>query len=398
MILLSGTPALSRPCELYPQLSLIRPDLFNNLQEFGIRYCNAKKTPWGWDFAGSSNSEELRLVLNKTLMIRRVKDLVLSQLPPKIRSSVQLDVSGIKLNENQKKNIKEAKKAVAETGLSGVERHYRLLELFHDTALIKAPAVLTYISDLLESDKKFLVFVHHQSIMNAIEMHLEQKNIDFIRIDGKTTSEQRQIQVNRFQTTISCKVALLSITSSNMGITLHSAQLVVFAELFWNPGILLQAEDRCHRIGQKNAVVVNYLVAKGTSDDYVWQMVKSKLDILSKTGLNATNFDDIKSETATPSGQMSASQQKNIFSYFKKTERSSKPKDFDEDIDEDELESIFSTLDDSTELQKANKEQSDVKFEETFKDDLIDDEDFQSSSNLSKKIKSSWRPPYKNSS
>ena len=95
-----------------------------------------------------------------------------------------------------------------------------------------------------------------------------------------------------FQCDDNVRVALLSITAANAGLTLTAAQLVVFAELFWNPGILTQAEDRAHRIGQTDSVTVRYLVAKCTADDELWPMIQRKLEVLNKAGLSKDNFMD----------------------------------------------------------------------------------------------------------
>lgn len=81
-------------------------------------------------------------------------------------------------------------------------------------------------------------------------------------------------------------MALLSLTAANVGLTLHSASLVLFAELFWNPGHLLQAEDRVHRIGQQHEVEVRYLLAQDTLDDRIWPMLQKKLVVLDMVGLN----------------------------------------------------------------------------------------------------------------
>ena len=72
-----------------------------------------------------------------------------------------------------------------------------------------------------------------------------------------------------------------------LGLTLTSASLVVFAELYWNPGVLLQAEDRVHRIGQQNSVLVQYLLGNGTFDDKFWPLLQRKLDTLQSAGLSA---------------------------------------------------------------------------------------------------------------
>lgn len=85
-------------------------------------------------------------------------------------------------------------------------------------------------------------------------------------------------------------MAILSITAASSGLTLTKANLVVFAELFWNPGILVQAEDRVYRIGQKDSVMIQYLYAKGTADDKIWPLVNEKLNVLSKAGLTKVWF------------------------------------------------------------------------------------------------------------
>nr|CAD7397266.1 unnamed protein product [Timema poppensis] len=85
VLLLSGTPALSRPSELYTQIAAIDPKAFGSFHDFGLRYCAAVKTNWAWDYSGSSNMVELHLLLEKRFMIRRLKSNVISELPPKIR-------------------------------------------------------------------------------------------------------------------------------------------------------------------------------------------------------------------------------------------------------------------------------------------------------------------------
>lgn len=120
------------------------------------------------------------------------------------------------------------------------------------------------------------------------------QDIAFIRIDGSTSSAERQSLCDHFQSCPTRCVAVLSITAANMGLTLSSADLVVIAELFWNPGTLFQAEDRVHRIGQTNCVNIHYLVARGTADDYIWPMIQEKLNILGQAGLSGSNLSDLE--------------------------------------------------------------------------------------------------------
>ena len=235
-ILLTGTPALSRPVELHTQISALLPALFESFQRFGARYCNGRQTAYGWDYSGSSNLEELQIILEETVMVRRLKRDVLPQLPPKFRQFVLLDPTLVKTNR-----------------LSGAAREFdrrrggdkraALLEFFSQTALAKLSAVQNYVGDMLEGENKFVVFGHHRVMLDSVCDVIAKRGRGYMRIDGNTAAEERQSLCDRFQRG-EVDVAVLSITAANTGLTLTAATCVVFAELYWNPGVLVQAEDR----------------------------------------------------------------------------------------------------------------------------------------------------------
>ena len=77
ILLLTGTPMLGRPNELYNLIKILRPDIFCKFMDFGVRYCSPKESIYGIDWGGSSNTRELHLILEKSLMIRRLKSEVL---------------------------------------------------------------------------------------------------------------------------------------------------------------------------------------------------------------------------------------------------------------------------------------------------------------------------------
>lgn len=203
----------------------------------------------------------------------------------------------------------------------------------------------SYILQVLETEQKFLVFAHHQKMMDAIEQVLRNKNKKFIRIDGHTTSDQRKFFVDKFQHDDSYVCAVLSITAANAGITLTAANLVLFAELHWNPSvsslltfsneilefclqILSQAESRAHRIGQEQQVVVKYLLAPGTADDSIWPLLQNKQKILGEAGLSKDNFDNVTVHKQSTDGAVSLNKSVtsentlDITSYFKSPKKS----------------------------------------------------------------------------
>ncbi|XP_025747692.1 SWI/SNF-related matrix-associated actin-dependent regulator of chromatin subfamily A-like protein 1 isoform X2 [Callorhinus ursinus] len=296
VILLSGTPAMSRPAELYTQIIGVRPTFFPQFHAFGLRYCDAKRQPWGWDYSGSSNLGELKLLLEEAVMLRRLKCDVLAQLPPKQRKIVAL-VPG-QISTKARAALDAAAKEMTTMNKTKRQQKEALLLFFNRTAEAKIPSVIEYILDLLESGReKFLVFAHHKVVLSAITRELEKKHVPHIRIDGSTSSADREDLCQQFHLFEKHAVAVLSITAANMGLTFSSADLVVFAELFWNPGVLLQAEDRVHRIGQSSSVSIHYLVARGTADDYLWPLIQEKIKVLGEAGLSQTNFSEMTEAT-----------------------------------------------------------------------------------------------------
>ncbi len=142
-----------------------------------------------------------------------------------------------------------------------------VMKTFKATAEAKIKCVIEYIELLLRNEVKFLLFAHHHIMIDALEQRLQKIGTGYIRIDGRTPPGRRCELVEHFQGDTHVRVALLSITACGQGLTLTAAHTVVFAELHWVPGQLVQAEDRAHRIGQRQSVDIRYCIAEGTLDE-----------------------------------------------------------------------------------------------------------------------------------
>lgn len=385
-ILATGTPALSRPMELFNLVDVIAGFHY---KDFLNRYClvsqgtlkNNKFMKYGM-YKGCSNENELRILLS-VLMIRRTKDLIMKELPAKKREHFILEItrpssspdatsksvspghSDISINDisfsddlllsdedsvvqNDKKfKVKEFKKNVSNVQnkqndhILNENNRSSLMQQFREAAELKLESVKLYVKTWLERNhrmsteykddgEKLVIFGHHKVMLDGIEQVLiefeqnmmkesnsteipksplpvkissesensneslsdklqvkkkRQKTIfsDFyLRIDGSTNQIMRHKMVTAFQTDQSMKIALLSITSASIGITLTASSTILFTELWWNPGNILQAEDRVHRIGQKKNVSIIFLLGRNTVDEIIWPKIIQKLKVLEK--------------------------------------------------------------------------------------------------------------------
>ena len=275
-LLLSGTPIVNRPKELFPLLNYLDPLTWGNFFQYAMQFCNAHQNGYGWDFSGASNLPELHDRLRSSLMIRRLKAEVLTELPAKVRQVIELPANGAAavIAAEQKTYAKRqailrdlhvavelAKAADAEylyheavrALRSGVTAAFtEMAQLRHDTAMAKLPQVLDHLHACLEEEEKLIVFLWHHDVAYALEEGL--KAYHPAVITGETPIEvggqgkkryPRQEAVDRFQTDPQCRVFLGSIPAAGVGITLTAAAHVVFVELDWVPGQISQSEDRC---------------------------------------------------------------------------------------------------------------------------------------------------------
>ncbi|VFR01342.1 unnamed protein product [Cuscuta campestris] len=249
LILLSGTPALSRPIELFKQLEALFPDVYKNVHEYGNRYC---KGGFFGVYQGASNHDELHNLMKATVMIRRLKKDVLPQLPVKRRQQVFLN-----LEEKEMKSInalfRELELVKGNIKSSQSKDDYESLKLTEKNLINKA-------------DCKFLIFAHQLQMIDSIHQYLLKKKVGCIRIDGSTPAASRQALVTDFQEKESIKAAVLSIKAGGVGLNLTAPSTVIFAELSWTPGDLIQAEDRTHRIGQVVYDIARYTNLRLTVD------------------------------------------------------------------------------------------------------------------------------------
>lgn len=302
-VLLTGTPIVNRPIELWPLVHYLNPAEYKNFFAFAKRYCNGHNNGYGWDFSGHSNLPELQNRLRASLMIRRMKADVLTDLPAKRRQIIALepDEAGRKAIAAEQA-AEQAHEAEAEALMIAVElakasedptdyqnavnklrdfstaKFAEIGKLRYATAMAKLPTVLEHVADSMD-DGKVIVMCHHKDVVRKFQEVLAER---CVVITGDTPMEDRQAAVDRFQTDETCRVFVGTIRAAGVGLTLTASSHVVFAELDWTPGAMSQAEDRAHRIGQRDSVLVQHLVLDGSIDARLASTLVSKQAVADK--------------------------------------------------------------------------------------------------------------------
>ena len=271
---LSGTPIYNRGSEIWPIVDILRPGMLGSFKEFCEYFCYVNDK--GNAIVLENKRKSLREELKKYVMLRRKKSDVLKELKEKVRYKEYIDSdSDYYLNELNKiwqKHEEELKSA--ETAFAKSSSHQRAIQSERQAAgIAKIPHVINFVKNIMEIEESVVVFCHHRAIHQLLHESLQQFSPS--SIIGGQTDNFRQEQIDRFQNG-ETKLMIAGLRAGNLGINLTKARYVIFAELDWSPAIHRQAEDRLHRIGQKNTVFAYYLIGNGTLDDHVADILVDK--------------------------------------------------------------------------------------------------------------------------
>jgi len=301
-VFMSGTPVVNRPIELFPILNALQPGKWGFKQM--IRYCAGFQGRWGWDFSGASNLDELQRELRATLMVRRLKKDVLTDLPAKRRQIIELPDDGLealvaeeqaqyKRHEDTMAELR-ARLAVAELAddeeqyaelskklaAAGMVAFDEMSKVRHEIALAKLPMVIEHVQSVLDQNGKVVVMAHHRDAVDQIATAFAHEGA--VKLYGGMDDANKDAAVTAFQNDPQCRVFVGGIKAAGVGLTLTASSHVVFAELDWVPGVVSQAEDRCHRIGQTESVLVQHLVLEGSLDARMVKFIVAKQDVIDR--------------------------------------------------------------------------------------------------------------------
>jgi len=271
---LSGTPIYNHGSEIWPIVDILKPGLLGSFKEFCEYFCYQDEK--GKAIVVPSKRDSLRHILQRDVMLRRKKADVLKELKDKVRykETIDADETYYKSELNKIWSKLEEEQRSAETEFSKSASYQRAIQSERQAAgVAKLPHVIDFVKNIMEIEESVVVFCHHKYIHKLLHESLQEFNPT--AIIGGQRDKVRQDNIDRFQNG-DTKLIIVGLRAGNLGINLTRAKYVIFAELDWSPAIHRQAEDRLHRIGQKNTVFAYYLIGKKTLDEHVANILVDK--------------------------------------------------------------------------------------------------------------------------
>ena len=288
---LTGTPIENRLSEIWSIFEFVSPGLLGPLQKFEEKFARPI------DQGDSKQAARLRTTIHP-FILRRTKNEVAKDLPPKIesdkfvdlvpeqksiylqvlrevRAQVMGEVERVGVAKSQLHilaGLTKLRQAACDPRLLGMAR-----EFSHDDSG-KLMALRELVEECESSGHKVLVFSQFVSMLKLIREALDEDKIRYEYLDGSTMD--RADRIDRFQTDPTIPVFLISLKAGGSGLNLTAADTVVHFDPWWNPAVEDQASDRAHRIGQNRVVTIYRLVAAGTIEEKILELKQKKKDLV----------------------------------------------------------------------------------------------------------------------
>jgi len=276
-IALSGTPIKNRPKEFFTILNLLAPKIFSNRWRYLHKFCNPKYNGFGWTFDGATKMDELQELI-KPLMLRRLKEDVLKDLPPKQRIIIPLETDKVALQNYIDATI-QFKLWVQDHIDNKLDLQINIDRLKQLAYLAKRNGCIKWLEEYLDSGNKLVIATYHKNTLDDLYNHFKKISVC---IDGSITGEKRQSAVDTFQKDDKIKFIFIQILCAP-GLTLTKANATCTVEFSWSPSDHFQLEDRVHRISQEaDSVFAYYLIAPKTIEENIISLIDEKQEVLGK--------------------------------------------------------------------------------------------------------------------
>ncbi|ODQ82686.1 hypothetical protein BABINDRAFT_164438 [Babjeviella inositovora NRRL Y-12698] len=373
-LILTGTPLQNNLPELWALLNFVLPKVFNSVKSFDEWFNTPFANTGGQDKIELTEEETLLVIrrLHKVLrpfLLRRLKKEVEKDLPDKVERVLKCKLSGLQSQMYQqmlKYNalfVGAGVQGATKSGIRGLNNKIMQLRkvcnhpyLFEEVEDIINPSHMTN-DDIWRVSGKFelldrvlpkfkasghrvLIFFQMTHVMDIMEDFMRSKAMTYLRLDGSTKADERTDMLKEFNAPDSEVFAfLLSTRAGGLGLNLQTADTVIIFDSDWNPHQDLQAQDRAHRIGQKNEVRILRLITDDSIEEVILARAHQKLDIDGKV-IQAGKFDN----------KSTAEEQEAFLKRLLESEQAKQGNDEDNEVDDDELNEILARGDEEREL------------------------------------------------
>ncbi|MBI5214585.1 MAG: SNF2 helicase associated domain-containing protein [Ignavibacteriae bacterium] len=286
---LTGTPVENNLMELWSQFDFLNPGLLGSRTGFQNQF--AKPIEREKD---ESAAEMLRKIVYP-FILRRTKDVVAKELPPKMESVVycEMEKPQVSLYNYWRDYYRTAiLKSIDSVGmqhskfkvLEGLMKlrqiccHPLLVEPSYKGTSGKFEAWKEMVGDLIAENHKALVFSQFVKMLKVLSVHCDGLEVDYEYLDGATRDREERVQ--RFQSDENVKMFLISLKAGGTGLNLTAADYVIHYDPWWNPAVEAQATDRTHRIGQTKNVFSYKLITKDSIEEKILQLQEKKKELV----------------------------------------------------------------------------------------------------------------------